>query len=685
MGDVWLHFSGLRSGEVLQDLNYLSAGKARRIKVEHTSRTEVSGRFQVEGLETAKQILRNFNYTVINSNTVRLWLCDEYLKHCTLVVIEGIHHMEGEDGRLHKYCQEIGLVCKLETNGRTARVWMDQDMSAQSVVSSIRMAGYFGTQPQAYIEAAENELIILDDDDDSSADESGSKAMAVDSRPSNVLQTKSKPRTSIGASTLALSTAGTPSTGAARKSTTKRPGIPRRADDRKGKVVRTGSTKIGNPPGRRPAGRLQSARQRRNSISNSAIPMSIDDQSMLEDDQKYVRNILDMEEWRAKAPFIYEFIYRRVPEETACDDGCCLSMAWCIGEQNNTMNCFLSQGSVSAASLVRDWLSPGPASDEASSAITMTAFEIPKRGQMANIKSLLGAFNSNEVSILHKNLNKDDYQHAISSLQLYDEGRILFGCTMQSVIVWSTDMIKQKESLLLIDDIDGVYDVGRDYVVANSSKGEVGVWKSGSRNYIWRYNDTRKFRDRSMLFAGSPRITALQVAASDMGAYVGSTSGHLSYCDFRTRYIEMRTSEHRGILKCIELSGEHGILTGTYDGELSLIDSRFMRAGGRTSELSVVERYHTPFGSNPITNIRVCPHDSNAFACSVDTNVYIYCKEPSQGYGSLLFNHKAHQTQVTDFSWHPDPEFQYTIGSTEVGTTGRSGELQIWRPSGIIL
>ncbi|KAJ2615968.1 hypothetical protein H4S08_001003 [Coemansia sp. RSA 1365] len=592
--------------------------------------------------------------------------------------------MEDEDVRLYKYCQSFGLVCKLETSGGTARVWMDLDLEAQNVVNSIRKVGYFGTQPQAYIESSESELIILDESNSSDADESSSNSMSVDSKSPKVLQKNSELRTSIVAPTLA-SAAVAPSFGAARKSTSKRPGILHRADDRKGRLLKVGPTKIQHPPEKRPAAPFHSARHRHDLMSNSTSPGPSDDQDMLEDDQKHVRNILDMEEWRAKAPFIYEFIYRRVPEETACDEGCCLSMAWCIGEQNNSINCFLSQGNVPAASLVRDWLNLGLTSDEATSAITMTAFEIPRRGQMANIKSLLGAFNSNEVSILHKNLNKDDNQHAISSLQLYDEGQILFGCTMQSVIVWSTDMIRQKETLLLIDEVDGVYNVGRDYVVANSSKGEMGVWKSGSRNYLWRYNDTRKFRDQSILLDGTPRITALQVAASDTGAYVGSSSGHLSYCDFRAPYIEMRTSGHRGILKCIELSGDHGILTGTYDGHLSLIDSRFMRAGGRPSELSVVERYHAPFGSNTITNIRVCPQDSNVFACSVDTNVYIYCKEPSQGNGSLLFNHKAHQTQVTDFCWHPDPDFQYTIGSTEVGTMRGSGELQIWRPSGIIL
>ncbi|KAJ2795869.1 hypothetical protein H4R20_005730, partial [Coemansia guatemalensis] len=103
MDDVWLHFSGLQSDEILQDLNYLSAGNAKRVEVDHQSRSEVSGRFQVEGLEAAKLILQNSNYAVINSNTVRLWLCDEYLKDCRQVVIEGIYHMEGEDARLHKY------------------------------------------------------------------------------------------------------------------------------------------------------------------------------------------------------------------------------------------------------------------------------------------------------------------------------------------------------------------------------------------------------------------------------------------------------------------------------------------------------------------------------------------------------------------------------------------------------
>ncbi|KAJ2793178.1 hypothetical protein H4R21_005995 [Coemansia helicoidea] len=396
---------------------------------------------------------------------------------------------------------------------------------------------------------------------------------------------------------------------------------------------------------------------------------------------------MDMTPWRAKAPFIYEFIYRRVPEVAAADSECCLSMAWCGGQQSGTLSCYLSQGNAPAAATVRDWMDAGVTSEDASSAITMTAFDLPARGQATNIMSLLSAFNSSEVSVLHKNQKMDVNSTVITSLKLHDSGRILFGCTMQSVFVWGADALRQRAMLLLMDDIDGVYDVGRAHVVANSSRGDVGVWKAGSQSHMWRYNDTRRFRARASLLDSPPRITALQIASSDDGVYVGDSLGRLSHCDFRAPHIEHLTSDHRGILKCLELAGDTGILAGTYTGQLSLLDTRFMRAGGQAgSQGCVVRQYHAPAGASAATinSVRVCPHDSDILACAIGAGVYIHAKEPEQAQ-SLLFSHEAHQTQVTDFCWHPDRDYMYTIGSAESGVGRGSGEIQIWRPSDSVL
>ncbi|KAJ2709377.1 hypothetical protein H4R19_004286, partial [Coemansia spiralis] len=290
------------------------------------------------------------------------------------------------------------------------------------------------------------------------------------------------------------------------------------------------------------------------------------------------------------------------------------------------------------------------------------------------------------VSILHKHQNMDDNKQAISSLKLHDDGRILFGCAMQSVYVWSTDGLRQRAMLLLMDDVDGVYDVGRAHVVASSRRGEIGVWKAGSRNYMWRYNDTRRFRAAPVLPGVPLHITALQIAAGDDGVYVGDSLGQLSHCDFRAPHIESLTSDHRGVLKCVELAGSHGILAGTYSGQLSLLDTRFMRASRAASgSTSIVRQYRAPTsGAGAVNSIHVCPHDPDILACAVDSSVCIYAKEPQYAQ-SLLFSHEAHQTQVTDFCWHPDRDYMYTIGSAEIGVDRGSGEIQIWRPSDVVL
>ncbi|KAJ1731596.1 hypothetical protein LPJ61_002460 [Coemansia biformis] len=658
MKGVWVQFSGLTPGRAVQDLQRLAGGRVGRVEFQHSSRTEVAGRLEVASVDEARRVLESANYAVVNGSVVRLSMGPEFLAGCRPVVLEGIPLREDEDTRLYEYCRRFGLVCGLQTEKGTARVWLDSEDGAQGLVNSIKTGGYYGMRPQAYIELTDPAAIVIEGED--------SDSLLIDSvsRPGKALPRDGKPAAPAAAA------AGL--SGSARKSTGKRRRDRGRPGGRQGKVLRTGPAHIQHPAS-------ASARQSRSAPQQTGAD---GDGGERGGSLKHVRNIMDMTPWRAKAPFIYDFIYRRAPEATADDDGCCLSMAWGQGQQPGTLNCYLSQGNLAAASTVRDWINVGQSFDDVSSAITMTTFDIPACGHSANIKSLLSAFNSSDVSILHKNQKKDDNRQVIAALKLYDEGRILFGCTMQSVIVWSTDAIRQKEMLLLMDDIDGVYDVGRDYVVANSSRGEMGVWKAGSRNYMWRYNDTRRFRGTPLLSTDSLRITALQVAADDQGAYVGDSLGRLSYCDFRAPHIDRLTSEHRGILKCIEPVGSHGVLTGTYDGRIALLDARFIHANGQAS---VVRKYHSSAGSiDTVNSIRVCPHNPDIFACAIGTNVYIYAKEPQQSQ-SLLFSHEAHQTQVTDFCWHPDIDFMYTIGSTELGAGRGSGEIQIWRPSGNIL
>ncbi|KAJ1780921.1 GATOR complex protein wdr59 [Coemansia sp. RSA 2399] len=285
---------------------------------------------------------------------------------------------------------------------------------------------------------------------------------------------------------------------------------------------------------------------------------------------------------------------------------------------------------------------------------------------------------------MHNHCQRDDNEFAVSTLKLYDQGRILFGCGTNSILVWDTNGIKHKESLMILSDVDGVYDVGRDYVVANSTKGEMCVWKSGSRNYMWRYNDTRRFKAGPGSDANeTPIITALQVDPDDMGAFVGDMSGYVSYGDFRSPLIH-RLSPNlcAGVPRSFANASQHELLVGTDDGLLALFDTRYVHS--KSAKISTVKKYVVP-GASQINRIRVCPHDPNVFACSIGRNVYIYRNGEHRDAEKSIFCHQAHQTHVVDFDWHPSQQYKYTIGSTESGEGLDSGEIQIWEPSSVII
>ncbi|KAJ2782724.1 hypothetical protein H4R18_002098 [Coemansia javaensis] len=691
MAGAWVHFSGVPAGsDVHGDVQRLAGGRAVRIELGRAGRGgSVAGRFEVASAADARSVVEAGSYSAVGGSTVRLWLGPELLAGCRQVVLEGIPPLAGGEVQLHEYCRRFGLVCKIHAEKGTARVWLDSEHGAHALVDSIKTGGFYGTRPQAYIAPTDSEVIVLDGDSDAGAATAARKPRGARAAP----QPPPPPPPAAEADASAERRAN-----AARKSTGKRRVAFNQPSGRQGKVLRVGASHIQHPPAPAPPPLIAAP------LPPPKVPLLQDEAEMeldsaeMELDEpkaaaggsggiKHVRNIMDMTPWRAKAPFIYDFIYRRTPEQTGGSGDYCLSMAWCEAQQPGTVNCYLSLGNSTAATVVRDWVNIAHTSEDASSSITMSAFDIHRRGHAANIKSLLGAFNSSEVSVLHKNQKKDDNRQAISSLRLHDEGRILLGCTMQSVVVWTSDAIRQKETLLLLDDIDGVYDVGGDYVVANSSRGEMGVWRAGSRNYMWRYNDTRRFRGATPLVADAPRITALQITADGQGAYVGDSLGRLSHCDLRAPHIErLASSGHRGTLRCIELAGSHGILTGTYDGRLALLDSRFARAAG--GDAAAVREYRSPAGCEPVTTMRVCPHNPAIFACAVGATVCIYDKEPldlRDPLAPLLFSHEAHQTPVMDFCWHPDREFMYTIGSVELGVGRGSSEIQIWRPADDVL
>ncbi|KAJ2662547.1 GATOR complex protein wdr59 [Coemansia sp. RSA 1200] len=672
----------------------------------------------------------------MDGSVVKLCMTREDLVKYKQIVIRGTTVDRNTEEKLFQHCKRYGMVCGIRLEDKDARVWFETREAAESALnnlgnselySGMRLEHVTGSSSHAS-DNAPMEVIVLDKRNDnggggggnsavytiSDSSDSDASMISVDMlRPSDPLTSFHKKINS--ASTPLLEASSTSSVHSASRSPGGSESHSQMASGqlRKGNVARKSTG--GRPPAQKQrlaASRGQSKKIQIRNGPNGVHRYSSGESDAITDDptqqpessfhsgsengsldteseSMVVTDFFKMEPWRAKAPFIYNFIYRRLPGASAIEDGRhCLSMAWKTGSAGNMLDLFVSQGNRPAVNAIRSWGKDYNASTASRSEIALTSFQIPTRGSLANACSLLNAFNLKEAGIMHRNRQRDGNEFAVSTLKLYDEGRILFGCGTSSIIVWDTNGIKHKESLMILSDVDGVYDVGRDYVVSSSTNGTMGVWKSGSRNYMWRYNDTRRFKTASHLDASTtPIITALQVDADDRGAFIGDISGCVSHSDFRGPHIHRLSSTVcKGAPRSFANYRNHGLLVGTDNGFMSLLDTRYIHS--TSPRISVVRKYSVPEASL-VNRIRVCPHDSEVLACSIDHNVYIYRNDGGHQKGDddavPLFHHHAHQSHIVDFDWHPSPEYRYTIGSAESGEGLESGEIQIWEPSSVVL
>ncbi|ORX73262.1 hypothetical protein DL89DRAFT_90464 [Linderina pennispora] len=118
-------------------------------------------------------------------------------------------------------------------------------------------------------------------------------------------------------------------------------------------------------------------------------------------------------------------------------------------------------------------------------------------GSSESIETVLDQFRRNHVTILNAGKVKDKNETAIRSLRMHGGGSLMLGCTGRTIIMWDTENFVQKGTLRLMGDINDVYDVGGDYLVANSTQSKVGVWKRDSSNFMWCFSGARQFSRKS--------------------------------------------------------------------------------------------------------------------------------------------------------------------------------------------
>ncbi|KAJ2018206.1 hypothetical protein H4S04_005956 [Coemansia sp. S16] len=710
MGGVWLQICGLPPQTTKEEVSELTRRRAITIETQDVSTHECAGRFLVDSMETAKDVLQRTNYVMRRGSLVKIGLSTEDLVRCHLVTVKNFNWRDFSVKKLYSYSKGHGTVCNVSVTEEQAKVWFFQASEAQSFIGGLRESTMCVGDPVAESrdpsvgDAQAMEVIVLDDSDENMAADSPpasrfpdtpSPAMGLGERrvvpapirhfarkslaPRNVhksrrLSTSSDESSSNSvsqppeAATMTLSPAKAPTGRRSSRSDARSPVQSKSSSARASVQPKNGSSR----PLTKPTNVTKSLPTPPTSVtSESTSSLS-----------------LDVSNWQSRAPFIYEYIYCQPSKSIAVHSDRSvdhmLSVAWCKVPQSSLMSLYSSLGNHHACTTVSDWsMSHSSPRDDSPwsgdmSIITKSQFTLPPRGSMTNSASTLAAFNGLPAGVMHDKQGQDEFQVSVTAFKMHDGGNILFGCALRSVLVFDASSLKRKGTLVLLDNIDGVYDVGRDYVVANSVNGEIGVWKSGSRNHMWRYNDMRRFK---ALPEKRTLITALRVAKSDKGVYAGDSNKGLSYCDFRERYIGRLSSSQTGVVSSIEDAGGSKILVGTYEGDLKLLDTRFM-SQGNTSEVC---SYATGLYGAGIGAIRMCPHNENMFACSAGSDVLIYYKEKPASKQSLLFNHQAHRTLVTDFGWHPSRNNIYTIGSVDIGSKQVPGELQIWRPSDMVM
>ncbi|KAJ2746446.1 hypothetical protein GGI20_001364 [Coemansia sp. BCRC 34301] len=712
MAGVWLQICGLPPQTTRDEVSLLTRNRAITIEIHDVRTVEGAGRFLVDTMETAKEVLQRTNYVLHRGSLVKIGLGAEDLKRCHLVTVKNFNSRAVTEKKLYMYSKTHGAVCNVSVDNGQARVWFFESSEAQSFISGLERSSLCVGEPVVQLETLDPltassqpmGVIVLDDDSDKDMDVDpfpvpclsvepvvashrrvarkslGPKSAKISKRVSS---SSTEPSPS-GNSGLVSDAAATPSDSAPAS-----------------RFVTKSSTR---PAARLVRGRAWLAAKAANDSGHLATPPtngSTSPSTPNSTPRSAPSSMLNMNHWQSKVPFIYEYLYCQTSstftEEPDRNMEHILSVAWSKSTEPGLMCLYSSLGNGQASGTIRNWsMGYGKPRDDSSLAdskavITKSQFAMPPRGSSStNGASTLAAFNGLPAGITHtipaRDASVDDnvYNHTVTGLKIHNRGDIMFGNGLRALLVFDANNLKRKGTLALLDNMDGVYDVGRNYVVSNSYYGNIGVWKSddGLCNYKWRYNDLRIFRGATPWQTSEKvRITALRVASNDSGVYAGDSGKGLSLCDFRERYIEKRSSPHTGVISSIENAGDNRLLVGTFEGSLSLLDTRFMSE----CRTSVVSSYATGVTGAGIGGIRMCPHNNNVFACSVGSDVILFYTEKPPNKDSLLFSHHAHRTLVTDFGWHPSRNSIYTIGSVDIGNKHCPGELQIWRPTDEIM
>ncbi|KAJ1661342.1 hypothetical protein GGF38_003699, partial [Coemansia sp. RSA 25] len=466
MAGVWLQICGLPPQTTSEEVSKLTRNRAIVVEIRDLNTVESAGRFLVDTMETAKDVLQRTNYVMLRGSLVKIGLSASDLKRCYLVRVINFNSRAATAKRLHTYSKNHGTVCSVSVDEGQAKVWFFEESEARSFVAGLGESSLCVGDPVAQLEIQDPpgassqsvDAIVLDDDSDEDMDGGALSALRLPGTRSpqterdvgRALPVSSGSR----AETRLAESAVVPHRSVARKSLgTKSSKFPRRVSSSPIESNHSGDARsvpkaVAAPDTTSYATASTSRRVTRGGAQSSAGPAKRSTQPAIKlandnaqkaalptngsvpaTPQPAPRSSLDMDHWQSKAPYIYEYIYCQTAN-TFTDrlDGSMehiLSVAWSKSAEPGGMTLYTSLGNSEASSTIHNWRTDHdkPREDrsfrDSKSIITRSQFTLPARGSNTNGASTLAAFNGLPAGVTHESFVQDDFGHVVTGLKMH--------------------------------------------------------------------------------------------------------------------------------------------------------------------------------------------------------------------------------------------------------------------------
>ncbi|KAJ2877587.1 hypothetical protein IWW38_006538, partial [Coemansia aciculifera] len=139
MSGVWLQICGLPPQTTNDEVIKLTRNRAITVETRDVSTFEGAGRFLVETMEKAKDVLERTNYVMLRGSLVKIALSANDLRKCHLVTVKNLGAVSVK--KLHTFSRAHGTVCSASVDDGQAKVWYLEESAVQSFVAGLGQSG----------------------------------------------------------------------------------------------------------------------------------------------------------------------------------------------------------------------------------------------------------------------------------------------------------------------------------------------------------------------------------------------------------------------------------------------------------------------------------------------------------------------------------------------------------------